>query len=145
VFALGLAIPLGACAASKSASERQAEDAARLLAEDSETCAKVRNGGPTLSNQDCVQFAVRYRQMAAEPGPTMLESPSRAFINDVGACAKLMASTPGLTDGNCLEKMLADRRAARAEQQRQIAARADAAGAFFGGQALQDATSRNRK
>ena len=143
---LGAALSLGACAAGKSASERQAEDAARSLAEDSEICTKVRNGRPTLSDQDCMRLAVSYRQIAAQPGPTMLESPSRAFTNDVGACVKLVAATPGLTDGDCLERMLASRRAARAEQQRQIAARQDAAGAFFGaGQTSQDVTTSNRR
>ena len=138
VFALGGALLLGACAAGKSASERQAEDAARSLAEDSETCAKVRNGRPTLSDQDCMRFALNYRQIGVQPGPTMLESPSRAFTNDLGACGKLMASTPGLTDRDCIERMLANRRAARAEQQRQVAARADTAGAFFRADALQN-------
>ena len=62
------------------------------------------------------QSLLESHEIAAQPGPTMLESPSRAFTNDVGACVKLMAATPGLTDGDCLERMLASRRAARAEQ-----------------------------
>jgi hypothetical protein len=104
VFALAGAVSLSACAAGKSISERQAEDAARSLAEDTETCAKVRAGRATLSDEDCMRLALSYRQIAAQPGPVMLESPSRAFTNDLGACGGQMTSTPGLMERDVLRR-----------------------------------------